>query len=457
MKKLFFGFMIIFAMFLSFVKTYASPLDYTVLQLGMHDNSTTMENVPHILIIGGIQGDEPGGFNAAALIGTHYRFKNGYVTIIPNLNFLSIIDRNRGYYGDMNRKFAELSEKDPDFATVRKIQEMVRSPEVDLILNLHDGSGFYNPQHLSDLKNPKRWGNSVIIDQESCTAPKFNNLGEIGRKVVGHVQENLLDKSHSFHLHNTETAKGDKEMEKTLTWFAIGQGKPAFGIEASKNLNVPERVYYHLQAIEVFFRHVGIEYERDFDLTTASIKKTLSSNIYLGFMDNRLVLPLENIRRPQMGIFPMVKEYEVHGNSPILTAIAKQNSMQVHYGNNRLTNFNIEWVDLDTSLDSMDIELDGKVYTAKFGDILYASEYAKLLPQEGYRLNAIGAVVGNGPRGDESGIKIYKKNFQSRFSLDKNGTQFRLEVYKGKKYVGTFILEYSSQKRDNPLFSPLKK
>lgn len=454
MKKVFLFFLVICAMFLFVAKTYASPLDYTVLQLGSHNENTSIDTVPHILIIGGIQGDEPGGFNAAALIGTHYCFKNGYVTIIPNLNFLSIIDRNRGSYGDMNRKFAKLDEKDPDFATVRKVQEMVRSPEVDLILNLHDGSGFYSPQYISELKNPKRWGNSIIIDQEQCNSPKYSELGEIGRKVATHVQANLLHKSHSFNLHNTDTAKGDKEMEKTLTWFAIGQGKPAFGIEASKNLNVPERVYYHLQAIEVFFRHVGIEYERDFELDTKSIKKTLSSNIYLGFMNNRLVLPLEDIRRPQVGVFPMEKDYEVHGNSPILTAIAKQNTMQVHYGNNRLTNFNVEWVELDTSLETMEIELDGKIVAAKFGDILYAEEYAKLIPQEGYRLNAIGAVVGDGPRGDESGIKIYKKDFQSRFSLDKNGSQFRLEVYKGKKYVGTFVLEYSKAK-EKELFSPL--
>lgn len=454
MKKVFLFFLVTCAMFLFVAKTYASPLDYTVLQLGSHNENTSIDTVPHILIIGGIQGDEPGGFNAAALIGTHYRFKNGYVTIIPNLNFLSIIDRSRGSYGDMNRKFAKLDEKDPDFATVRKVQEMVSSPEVDLILNLHDGSGFYSPQYISELKNPKRWGNSIIIDQEQCNSPKYSELGEIGRKVATHVQANLLHKSHSFNLHNTETAKGDKEMEKTLTWFAIGQGKPAFGIEASKNLNVPERVYYHLQAIEVFFRHVGIEYERDFELDTKSIKKTLSSNIYLGFMNNRLVLPLEDIRRPQLGVFPMEKDYEVHGNSPILTAIAKQNTMQVHYGNNRLTNFNVEWVELDTSLEKMEIELDGKIVTAKFGDILYAKEYAKLIPQEGYRLNAIGAVVGDGPRGDESGIKIYKKDFQSRFSLDKNGSQYRLEVYKGKKYVGTFVLEYSNTK-EKELFSPL--
>lgn len=299
MKRIFLVCAVLLSCFSLSVKNLsAHPLDFTVLQHGSHPETETMDSVPHMLVIGGIQGDEPGGFSAASLLGTHYTFKNGYVTIIPNLNFLSIIKRNRGNFGDMNRKFAKLSEKDPDYQAVRRVQELIRSPEVDLILNLHDGSGFYNPTYVSEMQNPKRWGNSVIIDQEECGAVPFGNLGEIGRKVVAEVNENLLEKGHSYHLKNTETAKGDKEMEKSLTWFAIGQGKPAFGIEATKNVNVAGRVYYHLHAIEAFLKEAGIEFERDFPLTTAGIDEALNNDIYLGFMDDSLILPLDDVRRP---------------------------------------------------------------------------------------------------------------------------------------------------------------
>lgn len=455
-KKIYFVCLVLLCCFSLSVKSLsAHPLDFTVLQYGSHAENETMDSVPHMLVIGGIQGDEPGGFSAASLLGTHYTFENGYVTIIPNLNFLSIVKRNRGNFGDMNRKFAKLSEKDPDYHAVRRVQELIRSPEVDLILNLHDGSGFYSPSYVSEMQNPKRWGNSVIIDQEECGDIPFGNLGEIGRKVVAKVNENLLDKTHSYHLKNTETAKGDKEMEKSLTWFAIGQGKPAFGIEATKNVNVAGRVYYHLHAIEAFLEEAGIHFTRDFPLTAKGIDEALNKDIYLGLMDNTLVLPLDDIRRSQLGVFPMEKNYTVHGNSPILTALAEKNSMQVHYGNNQVTSFKVEWLERDSSLKSMQVELDGNVYTAKFGDILYAKNYAKILPQKGYRLNAIGAVVGNGPRGDESNIKIYKKAFQERFSIDKFGNQYRLEIYKGGKYAGTFVLNYCKTAPENPVFSPL--
>ena len=66
---------------------------------------------PTLLVIGGIQGDEPGGFNAASLLVTNYHVTEGEVWIVPNLNFESIIQRSRGVYGDMNRKFSTLQEE----------------------------------------------------------------------------------------------------------------------------------------------------------------------------------------------------------------------------------------------------------------------------------------------------------------------------------------------------------
>jgi len=50
---------------------------------------------PTILVVGGVQGDEPGGFSAAALLISHYKITSGAVWVVPNLNFLSIIRCSR--------------------------------------------------------------------------------------------------------------------------------------------------------------------------------------------------------------------------------------------------------------------------------------------------------------------------------------------------------------------------
>ena len=118
--------------------SFASRLmDFSVHKLGSDLPGNTL------LVIGGIQGDEPGGFNAAALLTTHYKIKKGSVWVVPNLNFISIIKRSRGVHGDLNRKFAKLGRSDPEFDTISKLKRIILDDQVDLVLNLHDGSGFY--------------------------------------------------------------------------------------------------------------------------------------------------------------------------------------------------------------------------------------------------------------------------------------------------------------------------
>ena len=107
---------------------------------------------PTLLIIGGIQGDEPGGFTAASMLVTNYKVKNGSVWVVPNLNFESIIRRSRGIHGDMNRKFNVLSKKDPEFAEVQKIKKIILSDDVDIVVNLHDGSGFYKKKYINSMQ-----------------------------------------------------------------------------------------------------------------------------------------------------------------------------------------------------------------------------------------------------------------------------------------------------------------
>jgi len=95
---------------------FADGFDFTLIKKGeTNDNN-------RLLIVGGIQGDEPGGFMAASLLSTHYTITKGSVWIVPNFNFYSIIRRSRGPYGDMNRKFAKLSTNDHDYHSIEKMK-----------------------------------------------------------------------------------------------------------------------------------------------------------------------------------------------------------------------------------------------------------------------------------------------------------------------------------------------
>ena len=153
----------------------AARLDFTLhkLQSGRAGNT--------LLVIGGIQGDEPGGFNAAALLVTHYDIHKGNVWVVPNLNFISIIKRSRGVYGDLNRKFASISGSDPEYEAIEKIKSIILDKQVDLILNLHDGSGFYRTEYIDKLRNPEPVGSIDHHRSGTDCLPPFRPSGRYRR------------------------------------------------------------------------------------------------------------------------------------------------------------------------------------------------------------------------------------------------------------------------------------
>ncbi|WP_245576349.1 M99 family carboxypeptidase catalytic domain-containing protein [Desulfovibrio cuneatus] len=398
---------------------------------------------PTLLVVGGIQGDEPGGFSAAALIASHYTITKGAVWVVPDLNLPSILLRNRGSSGDMNRKFAFLNTTDPDYATVTRIKEVLTESTVDLVLNLHDGSGFYRPAFEDKLHNPGRWGQSVIIDQEDMSAPRFANLQGMAQTATEDANKKLLHPEHRYHLRNTHTRQGDKEMEKTLSYFAVCSGKPAFGLEASKEFSTEYRSYYHLLLVESFMRQMGIEFTRNFTLTPQGVLATLNSNLMLAAFDSKLVLPLDNART-SLSLLPF-KQGEapaLQASKPLLLMVPeKDGTWRVAYGNRTLTRFKPQFMEFDNSLPSLGMQCDtASPVTVPLGNVVGVRDSFTVTVPEGYRVNAIGARKEQ--NGTEAGVELFQKDFLPQYSLDKDGSTYRVEVYKGEAFAGMVLVRF---------------
>jgi len=412
--------------------------DFDLIKKGQDDDNT-------LLIVGGIQGDEPGGFMAASLITTHYKIQKGSVWIVPNLNFYSIIKRSRGPYGDMNRKFAKIPKSDPDFDAIQRIKQYISSDNVKLILNLHDGSGYYRKTYEDNLHSPYRWGQSAIIDQSNLDIEKYGNLEEISQRVCTYLNKHLIRNEDSYLVHNTKTRLGDKEMEKTLTYFAINKGKAAFGNEASKSLPVHERAYYHLQALEEYMRVMGIEFTRSFDLTPVSVKNALDNDIYISLYDDKIKLPLSQIRN-YLKYFPIKKDgsLEFTPSNPLTTIIKKGNIYSIHYGNRRMVKLKADYLDMESENPNIKMNIDGLDKNVEFGSIIHAVNNFYISPDSGYRVNVIG--YKNKKQKNESGLKIKKQQILKRFSIDKKGKIYRIEFYKDKKFAGMILVNFAGKK-----------
>lgn len=412
-----------------------SPLDFVTIRLGQGERT--------VLVVGGIQGDEPGGFSAATLVGTRYDILEGAVWVVPNLNFPSIIQRARGLHGDMNRKFATLAKSDPEYDTVRRIQELIRHPHVSLVLNLHDGSGYYRPRRESALCNPQRWGQCIVIDQASLASHIFmHQLEQEASAVAGAVNKHLMAPLHRYHVHNTRTAEGDREMEKSLSYYAVRQGKAAFGLEASKEFGVALRAYYHLLMIESFFRQAGVRFARDFELTPAGVEKALRENLGVAFAGNRVFLPLEDVR-PFLNMVPLPRDAARNAvtSKPIMAVLPddRNGRLRVHYGNRLLTSISPEWREMDESIDGLAVIVDGSRRMAGFGQVLHVETSLEVCPHAGYRVNAIGYDSG---KEDESGLPLHRRLFVERFSVDRGGRIYRVEVYRQERFCGMFLIRF---------------
>ena len=115
----------------------------------------------------------------------------------------------------MNRKFAYIETHDPDYKSVTRIKNYITDENVKLILNLHDGSGYYRKEHVDWLHSPDRWGQSSIIDQKNLDIKKYGNLEEISSEVCEYINSYLIREKDFYTIKNTETRLGDKEMEKS--------------------------------------------------------------------------------------------------------------------------------------------------------------------------------------------------------------------------------------------------
>ena len=217
-----------------------------------------------LMLIGGIQGNEPGGFLSADLY-ADMSLDTGNLIVVPRANFYSIILNQRGPHGDMNRKFTHednmLSMEDKIVTILKKLIS-----ESDYLLNLHDGSGYYHPTYINKWRNPMRFGQSIIADCEEYQIPgndKVIPLGEMARDVIDEVNLYIKNELYRFHFMNTRTSSLDSshtEQQKSATYYALTVHHiPAFGVETSKFLPSTDlKVRYHNLIINAFMKRFNI-------------------------------------------------------------------------------------------------------------------------------------------------------------------------------------------------------
>lgn len=215
-----------------------------------------------LLIIGGIQGDEPGGFLAADFY-ADFSLETGTLIVVPRANFPSILKNERQINQDMNRKFLDDHTVNYEARVVNVLKELIC--ESDCFLNLHEGSGIFSPTWESEQKNPEKYGQSIIADDALLHLGEDKDpvcLEAMAQRVIDKINKNIEDKAYLFHFNNHRTSHPDsrhKEQRRSATYYALNVCKiPAFGIESAKSLPLEQKVRQHIYAINGFMEVLGI-------------------------------------------------------------------------------------------------------------------------------------------------------------------------------------------------------
>ncbi len=392
------------------------------------DSNTTL------LVVAGIHGDEPGGYFAASILATNYKITSKNLWIIPNLNKKSIQRNLRGLHGDMNRKFSTLKKDDQDAKIIDDVKKTILSKNVSLVLNLHDGHGFYRKENHGKIFNPNAWGQTCVIDQcDLSPDQEFGNLNSIALDVKERMNKKLLKEHHSFDVRNTNTKFDDEAMQLSLTYFAVTNNKPAFAIESSKNLSsLSQKVFYQLLAIEEFMNIMGISFTRDFDLTENNISKIIKNYGKLDINRN-ISLDLNDIKKSLSFIPLELNSNDFKFSNPLGSIVRKGRTFVAYIGNKEIVTLKSQYFKMArTCTKKFDVIIDGELVSLdKTSDIIVNDDFS-IVKNDNQRVNIIGYTSKD--RKSESGVSIRLTDLNKRFSIDKSNKSYRVEFYKNNEF-----------------------
>ncbi|MBU1610962.1 MAG: succinylglutamate desuccinylase/aspartoacylase family protein [Proteobacteria bacterium] len=209
------------------------------------------------MVQGGIQGDEPSGFISAQLL-TQAQVLKGNLIIVPRANVPSINLRKRQVNVDMNRRFDQDYNRFYEDRLARVVRFLL--DQSDALIHLHEGSGFYNPTYVDQMHNPKRFGQSIIVD--TLNYGDFS-LADTVNSALAELNPGIEPEKYRFQLFNTQTFDENsnyKEMRKSLTCYALTEhGIPAVAIELSKDIaQLDWKVRNQVAATVVLLKHYGV-------------------------------------------------------------------------------------------------------------------------------------------------------------------------------------------------------
>jgi hypothetical protein len=385
----------------------------------------------------------------------------------------------------MNRTFSDKHSNEHNHLYEDDIVSVLKTliAKSDVLLNLHDGYGYYRPQWETELANPKRWGQAIITDRQQFKSGKTQQMLQLGNRakaVIDKINPLVENKAHRFHYKNTRTKDSDsihKEQRLSATFYALyQQGIESYGIETSKNIrSLDLKVTYQTMIVNAFLEEFDIIAERH----TQQLAPPQLSYLLVSVNDQRPVAYKDGeIINVNVGDNIRIEEAFTNYERGVIVDIAQNNSLndigktfnvtestsirvlkdqylagrlfiQTSSQNTNTTTAN-KPITTKAQMAHLMVEINGTAQKVAHGATISinSTDKLRLLNYNGIngqtrsaQINFIG-FVGNskGNDGQDRGYLITKNKLIKRFSVDGNGKIYRIKAEQDKQLLAQFYV-----------------
>jgi hypothetical protein len=219
-----------------------------------------------VLALGGVHGNEPGGFLAADRVIERVRPQSGALLVVPRANkvAISLGERTTTALADLNRSYPGFEDGLPMERMAAEISGLVRDYQVSLVHDMHESWAFYRD----------RTTNGTAFIGETISSNGEEGL-RIVRNVIDRVNPRTLHPREEFSMRefpgqNLGQSEANANLPRQTNIPPPGRGTSSLGlnrtfpglvsilVEMGQQQPLERRIALHVQVLEEVLSEVGI-------------------------------------------------------------------------------------------------------------------------------------------------------------------------------------------------------
>jgi len=199
-----------------------------------------------LMVLGGVHGNEPGGWLAAQRLQESLRPAAGAVLVLPRANRLAINDfvRTTEELGDLNRLYPGDAAGLPMAQMARQIFETLREFRVGVLVDLHESWAFYKDRPQSG---------TAFLGQTIASYPAEPGVS-LGRAVVEAVNGRIQHEREELFFRDRSFGGGSSSLGLPRYFNSLA----ALLVEMGQQQDLERRVALHVDIVEEVARRVGV-------------------------------------------------------------------------------------------------------------------------------------------------------------------------------------------------------